>query len=71
MSLPNLVGRDFETCNSNLKGSCDMAIRDIDDVFQKLDEISDKLSSGRYGGSVSDKLDKMIELLESIERKLG
>lgn len=55
-----------------------MAINDFDDVVRKLEEISDKLGSGRYSDNVgskldklNDKLDRMIRLLESIERQLG
>lgn len=55
-----------------------MAMRDIDDVVRELVEISDKLGGSRYGENVADKLDtlnekldRMIRILESIERKLG
>ncbi len=55
-----------------------MAMNDIDDVVRELEEISDKLGSSRYSNNIADKLDKvndkldrMIRLLESIERKLG
>ena len=54
-----------------------MAMRDVDDVVRELEEISDKLGGSRYGENVADKLDKvnekldrMIRILESIERKL-
>lgn len=54
-----------------------MAMNDIDDVVRELEKISDKLGSSRYSSvadkldKVNDKLDRMIRLLESIERKLG
>ncbi len=40
------------------------------DIDGKLSEVSRKLSSSAYGGSVTEKLDKIINLLEKIERKL-
>ncbi len=55
-----------------------MAMRDIDDVVRELEGISEKLDSSKYGENIADKLDKvndkldrMIRIFESIERKLG
>ena len=42
-----------------------MAMSDNDEFYQKLDEISEKLSSDYYPGSVSNKLDKIGDKLSS------